>query len=83
MKILWNSIDRLDRSIRFKYTIALTVYGIISCLLGLTLWMSIRSQSLHTWDWMVCFAGYPILFSTFFVFYHGSRYEFHDGSHVS
>ncbi len=80
MNRLWNYIDHKKWAVRTKYAAAILALGTISAFAGFALWSIVRIWALGSWDWMLCFIGYPVVISIFaFVFYAGSH-DFHDPS---
>ncbi len=79
MKGLWRYIDEKDWKSMSKYKIAYLILAIISSILGFALWSVLRIWILSSRQWMICFIGYPILFSLFLVFFYGCKHEFHNG----
>ena len=79
MKNIWAYIERKKWHAGTKYRVALLILGTLYALVGLAVWLIIRIWALSTWDWMVCFIGYPIVISRFVVFLYSCNHDFHDG----
>ncbi len=77
MKLLWSWIDKKNMPVYAKYRLALLTAGVLSALLGFVLWLVIRSWTLSTADWMVCFIGYPVIISWLVVFFYSCHHAFH------
>lgn len=80
MKYLWTYIDEKNWRAETKFQVTLFILGILFALIGLVVWLVIRTWILSTWDWMICFIGYPIVLSWFFVFLYSCNHDFHDGT---
>lgn len=79
MKNLWTYIENKNWHADTKYRVALLILGTLFALAGLALWLIIRIWALSTWDWMVCFIGYPVVISWFVVLLYSCNHDFHDG----
>ena len=79
MKNIWAYIERKKWHAGTKYRVALLILGTLYALVGLAVWLIIRIWALSTWDWMVCFLGYPVIISWFVVFLYSCNHDFHDG----
>ncbi len=79
MKRLWTYIEGKNWRTETKYRFALLIVETVFALVGLAVWLIIRIWALSTWDWMVCFIGYPIVISWFYVFLYGYNHDFHNG----
>lgn len=79
MKILWTYIEKKKWNAETKHRVALLILGTIYALAGFAVWLVIRIWALSTWDWMVCFVGYPVAISWFVVFLYSCKHGFHDG----
>ena len=78
MKNLWTYIDKKKWHADTKYRVALLILGTLYALAGFAVWLIIRIWALSTWDWMVCFLGYPVVISWFVVFFFSFIHDFHD-----
>lgn len=79
MKNLWTYIEKKKWLADTKYRVALLILGTLYALAGFAAWLIIRIWALSTWDWMVCFLGYPVVISWFVVFLYSCNHDFHDG----
>ncbi len=77
MKRLWAYIDGRDWTERAKFEAASWILGAAGSVLGLILWLVLRTWTLKTVDWMICFIGYPFVISRLFVFCYSCRHSFH------
>ncbi len=82
MKNLWTYIDAKAWKDETKYVVISMILGTLAGLAGFVLWFIIRSWALSSWDWMVCFIGYPFVITWLYVFLYSGRYNLHDGSAV-
>lgn len=80
MKHIWTYIDTRNWKAASKYRAVMMIFGTLSAALGFALWLMIRSFMLSTWDWMLCFIGYPIIFSGLAIFFYSCNHAFHDGN---
>ena len=80
MKILWTYIENQKWSAETKYHAVIAILGALSATAGLITWLIIRIWALSSWDWMICFAGYPAVISWFAILFYGSHHDFHNGS---
>ena len=78
MNHLWTYINHKNWHEETKYRIALLLLGILFALIGFGIWLVISIWILSSWDWMLCFIGYPIIISWFVVFFYSCRHGFHD-----
>lgn len=79
MEKLWKYIDQKAWTAAVKYKICLLILGILFALIGGFACL-ISGIFVHlTWDWTICFIGYPVIFSWFLVFFYSCRHDFHDG----
>ena len=78
MNRLWTYIDSKSWHEKTKYQMILLILGTVFALIGFGIWLLIRHWAFTTWDWMVCFIGYPITASMFVVFFYSCRHDFHD-----
>ena len=83
MNHLWTYIDHKNWHEETKYRIALLLLGILFALIGFAIWLVIRIWILSSWDWMLCFIGYPIVISWLVVFFYSCRHGFHDRKPVN
>ncbi len=81
MDRLWTYIDGKKWTVRSKYQFALLVMGMLSALTGSALWLIVRIWAFSTWDWLICFAGYPAVISVFVVFFYSNKHGFHHGAY--
>ena len=58
---LWNRISRRNWSAEGKFRLFRLALEVPAGLAGLLLWLIVRIWCLKTWDWMVCFVGYPVI----------------------
>ena len=79
MKNLWTYIENKNWHADTKYRVALLIFGTLYALAGFAVWLIIRIWALSTWDWMVCFLGYPVVISWFVVLFYSCNHDFHDG----
>lgn len=77
---IWKYIDRKDWNSSSKYKTILIVFAVLSAVFGFTAWLIIRNWTLSTWDWMICFAVYPVIISWFALFTYSCNHDFHNGS---
>ena len=80
MKSLWNYIDQKNWTEGSKYRITLIILSILFSTAGLLTWLVIRIWALQTFDWMLCFVGYPILIAILVLFFYSINHQYHDGS---
>ncbi len=80
MKKIWDLIDQRNWSASAKQTFAFWIFGILSMTAGYFLWKIIGLRMLGSVDWMLCFMGYPVIFSFVMVYMYACRHEFHDGT---
>ena len=80
MKRLWKYLDGKNWKMTTKFRAAMWIVGTVFALVGFCIWLIIRVWVLSTWDWMICFIGYPFILSLFVVFLYSCRHDFHDGS---
>ena len=73
---LWNRIDRLNIKRASKYRLFRIALEIPAGLLGLLVWLLIRAHFLGTWDWMLCFIGYPLIVIHFVSVFYSCRHDF-------
>lgn len=78
MSRLWNYIGKQNWTADKKYRAALFILGIESALGGFLIWLIIQNWALSSWEWAVCFTGYPLVISWFVVFFYSCRHAFHD-----
>ena len=76
LRSLWNRIDHISIKPESKCLLFRIALEIPSGLAGLLLWLILRSWCLKTWDWMVCFVGYPVIAAWFFAVLFCWRHEF-------
>ncbi len=81
MKRLWNYVDQKHWSQKTKFKFAFLVLGTISAIAGFLAWLIIRFWALSTWDWMVCFIGYPVCIAFFVTAVYGGNHGFHNGAY--
>ncbi len=82
MKHLWTYMDKQEWSSKTKYIIASLILGIPAALAGYLFWLIVRIFAFSSWDWMICFTGYPFVFAWLYAFRETGRHDFHDGSTV-
>lgn len=79
LKIFYSQIDRLPLGARQKFLLFFLLTGILLSLCGLFAWLIIRRWALNSWDWLICFLGYPFIIAWFAVYLHTLNSDFHDG----
>ena len=79
MMKLWKSIDKLNLKEESKFRLFRIISEGVSAVLGLLVWLIIRNRIFGTWDWAVCFMGYPIIFSLFVSAVYSCSHSFHNG----
>ena len=57
MNRLWNRIDQLKIAAEGKFRLFRTALEIPAGVVGLLVWLVIRTCCLRTCDWMLCFVG--------------------------
>lgn len=77
---LIQKIDRLSWTSQRKFNLLLFLTGILFSLCGVLIWLFVRRWALDSWDWMVCFMGYPFIIAWFTVFLLTISNDFHNGS---
>ena len=80
MKNLWTYIENKSWTAATKYKITLLLLSIAAALAGMIVWLLLRTWILSTLDWLICLAGYPVIFSWLFVFFYSCRHDYHDGN---
>ena len=80
LNFLWNHIEQLNLRAENKLRLFRIALEIPAGVIGLLLWLVIRNWCLKTWDWMICFTGYPIMTTWFVAIFYSCRHNFHDGS---
>lgn len=80
MRTLWTYLDGKNWQAGTKYKIILLLLGTVFALTGFAVWLIIRIWTLSTWDWMICFIGYPVVISWFAVFFYSCKHSFHSGT---
>lgn len=76
MKKLWNLVDRTSWMTERKYRVCMWVLAVIGALLGAVLWLAVSRVALGTPDWLLVFAGTPVLPAPMAVFLYGCRHPF-------
>jgi len=76
---IWTYIEKQKWQAETKYRIALLIFGTLYALIGFSVWLIIRNWTLSTWDWMICFVGYPVIISLIVVFLYSCNHDFHNG----
>lgn len=61
MNTLWNYIDQKTWEKEKKYKVLLFLVSVIAAMVGFFTWLIIQNWICSTWEWMLCFMGYPIL----------------------
>ncbi len=79
MKRLWQYLDQKQWSAKTKYKAAFFLLAVRYALTGFFAWLIIRQWALSTWDWMICFIGYPVCIAFFVVAVYGGNHCFHNG----
>ena len=62
MSRLWKWIDEKNISKEVKAKLFLFVNSIMFGVIGLVLWVIVSGFGLNSWDWALCFIGYPGFF---------------------
>lgn len=65
MNHLWNWVDRREMTDAGKIRIFLLMNCLLCSVLGLVVWLFVSRFALNTWDWALCFVGYPGFFVGF------------------
>lgn len=76
MKKLWNLVDRTSWMAERKYRACVWVLAVVGALLGAVLWLAVSRVALGTPDWLLVFAGTPVLIAPMAVFLYGCRHPF-------
>ncbi|MCR4587555.1 MAG: hypothetical protein K5682_04005 [Lachnospiraceae bacterium] len=76
MKTLWTFIDSRKWKARNKYHFVFFISAFFGAFTGFIFWLVIRTWAFSTLDWMICFIGYPILLSLFWVYIYTSNHPF-------
>lgn len=79
MKHLWAYIENKDIEEKSKYRSALFIFSIIFAIAGFIAWLIVRTWTLSSIDWMICFIGYFVVTAWVVVFIYAGRHAFHDG----
>lgn len=80
MKHLWAYIENKDIEEKSKYRSALFILSIIFAIAGFIAWLIVRTWTLSSIDWMICFIGYFVVAAWVVVFIYAGRHAFHDGN---
>ncbi|MCR4588101.1 MAG: hypothetical protein K5682_06800 [Lachnospiraceae bacterium] len=78
MKTLWTYINSKKWKTPNKYRFIFFISGFTGAFAGFVLWLVIHIWALSTLDWMLCFIGYPILLSLFWVYIYTSNHPFYE-----
>lgn len=62
MSRLWKWVDNKNFSYDAKVKLFLAINCLKYCFLGFVLWMVVSHFVLSTYDWALCFIGYPGFF---------------------
>ena len=79
MKSIWNYLEEKDWKASTKFRAFLFIEALICGLIGFAVWGVIQFFALSSIDWMICFIGYPVIFSWFAVFIYTTNNDFTDG----
>ena len=83
MKKLWNRVDGLNLKAGKKLRLFRLTLEFSSALLGLLIWLLIQNRILNTWDWLICFIGYPVMITWIASMLYSCNHDFHDGKQAS
>ena len=75
---LWDHIEQLNLKTENKFHLFRIILEIPAGVIGLLLWLFIRIWCLKTWDWMICFIGYPVITTWLVAVLYSCRHDFHD-----
>lgn len=78
IKKLFSQIDRLPVTARKKLRLFFLLTGILFSLCGFFLWLIIRRWTFDSWDWLICFLGYPFIIAWFVVYIYTMHRDFHE-----
>lgn len=59
MSRLWKWVDDKKISRDAKTGLFLLANCIVCSVIGFTIWLIVSRFAFNTWDWALCFAGYP------------------------
>lgn len=62
MSVLWKWISQRKLSRGNKARLFLLLNSLIYSVAGILAWLLVRKFALGTWDWALCFVGYPGFF---------------------
>ena len=79
-KRMYLKIDRLPWTSQSKFNLSFFLTGILFSLCSVMIWLIIRRWALDSWDWMLCFMGYPFIIAWFTVLLLTCSNDFHNGS---
>lgn len=82
MKHLFDWIETLDLREGTKLHLAFWMTCPVAGVLGAMIWWIVQLWCLRSWDWLVCFIGYPVIISWFVVLMYSYNYDFHNGKHI-
>ena len=76
MKKLWEFAGSLNWAAEKKYSLCVWVLALLGALAGAGLWLVVSRFTLGTPDWLIVFAGTPVLSAPIAVFLYGCRHPF-------
>lgn len=79
MKHLYNYLENTNFRATTKFRLFLLIEALLYGLGGFAVWGIIQLFALRSVEWMICFIGYPIIFSWFLVFVYTLNNDFTDG----
>ena len=82
MKHIFNWIDTMDFQENTKLHLAFWFVCSIAGLSGAALWYIVQLWYLRSWDWLICFIGYPAVISWIVVLLYSYTHSFHNGKHM-
>ena len=83
MKYIWDRVDSLNLSERFKLKIMVILSAAVSAAAGLCGWSIVQRWALDHWSWMTIFTGYPAFLAVVSVIIYSLNHSFHNGTYKS
>lgn len=78
MKYLWDYFEKKNWMAATKYKALLWLLSILFGVAGALIWGVVQIRALKTVDWLICFIGYPVVFSWYLVVFYGFNHNFHN-----
>ena len=76
MKKLWNMTERMSLTADRKLLMFRLICEAISASAGVLVWLILRIWILDSWQWLLCFAGYPAVIARFSASVYCLNHEF-------